>query len=60
MECKEEILYSDGGEALAQTAWRSCVYPITGSQVHSVPGWMGPWAAKSGGWQLYPCPVDWN
>jgi len=25
-----EILYSEGGEALAQTAQRSCAYPIPG------------------------------
>jgi len=31
MEYKKEILYSEGGEALAQVAQRSCGCPLPGS-----------------------------
>ena len=38
----EEILHSEGGEALAQLP-REAVVPHPWR--HSRPGWMGPWAA---------------
>ena len=38
MRYKEEILYSEGGVALAQVAQRSCACPLPGS-VQGQAGW---------------------
>lgn len=47
--CKEEMIYSEGSEVLAQAAQRSFVCPIPGNSQGQA-GW-GPVLTRTGGWQ---------